>query len=115
MAGGFAGANARSVWCWYGAGFSGHGRLTAAEQGLNTAFGPLRADHFGDPVLTVKVSTEAAGWAIASWLITHANGYRIGTVRFAGYQWTAAGGQHGWLKARPSHRWPQSKLTVAFG
>ena len=115
MAGGFAGSNAHSVWCWFGSGFSGRARLAAAGQGLSTAFGPLQAGHFGDPVMTIKVSTLAGGWAVAFWLVTHASGFRIGTVRFAGYQWTAASGQHGWVKARPGHRWPQSKLTVAFG
>ncbi len=115
MADGFAGGKGRSIWCWYGTGFTRHGKLAAAEQGLTTAFGPQRVGHFGDPIMTVKVRSSSAGWSVASWLVTHAGSYRIGTVRFAGYQWTAAGGQHGWVKARPSRRWPSTKLTVAFG
>ncbi len=49
------------------------------------------------------------------WLVTHAGSYGIKTVRFCGYQWAAAQGQDGWVKARPSRRWPSAKLTVAFG
>lgn len=115
MAQGFSGSQARSVWCWYGAGFAGHGRLAAADDALAAAFGPLRVRHIGDPVVTVRVRDRAAGWAVTCWLITHAASYHINTVRFAGYQWTAARGQRGWRLVRPSRHWPAARLTVAFG
>jgi hypothetical protein len=115
MAAGFAGWSGRSTWCWYGSGISGRGKLAAAGQSLRTAFGPLRTGHFADPIMTVKVASQAVGWSVAVWLVTHASGYRISTVRFDGYQWTATQGQRGWLKDRPSRHWPSAKLTVAFG
>jgi hypothetical protein len=115
MAAGFAGWSGRSTWCWYGSGITGKSKLAAADQGLKTAFGPLRTGHFGDPIMTVRVASHAIGWSVAVWLVTHASSYRISTVRFGGYQWTAAQGQRGWLKDRPSRRWPTSRLTVAFG
>jgi hypothetical protein len=115
MATGFTGTAARSVWCWYGSGISGRGRLAAADRNLTAAFGWLRVRHAGDPIMTVKVPDRAAGWAVACWLVTHAASYRIDTVRFAGYQWLASHGQGGWRKARPSRHWPAARLTVAFG
>lgn len=115
MAGGFTGTAARSVWCWYASGISGHGQLASADRRLRAAFGRLRVRHIGDPILAVKVRDRAAGWAVASWLVTHAASYRISTVRFAGYQWLASHGQHGWRKVRPSRHWPAARLTVAFG
>jgi hypothetical protein len=115
MAAGFAGWSGRSIWCWYGTGIKGRGKLAAADQGMKTAFGPLRTGHFGDPIMTVKAASHAIGWSIAVWLVTHASSYGISTVRFDGYQWTATQGQRGWLKDRPSRHWPSSHLTVAFG
>ena len=115
MATGFTGMAARSVWCWYGSGIRGRGRLAAADRALTSAFGPLGVRHVGDPVVTVRVRNRAAGWAVACWLVTHAVSYRINTVRFAGYQWLASRGQKGWTKARPSRHWPAGRLTVAFG
>jgi hypothetical protein len=115
MAQGFSGSQARSVWCWYGSDISGRGQLAAAQRALTAAFGPLRARHAGDPVVTVRVRNRAAGWAVSCWLITHAASYRIDTVRFAGYQWTAADGQLGWRPARASRHWQTGRLTVVFG
>lgn len=115
MATGFTGAAPRSVWCWYGSGISGRRRLAAAEYHLMAAFGPLGIRRVGDPVTAVRVPDRGVGWAVACWLVTHAASYRIAAVRFAGYQWLASHGQKGWRKARPSRRWPSTRLTIAFG
>ena len=115
MATGFTGRAARSVWCWYGSGISGRGRLAAADRDLKAAFGRLRVRHAGDPVIAIRVPDRAAGWAVACWLVTHADRYRIDTVRFAGYQWLAAHGQKGWRKIRPSRHWTAARLTLVFG
>ena len=115
MATGFSGTEARSVWCWYGSHISGRARLAAADRSLRAAFGRLGVRHVGDPIMAVKVPDRAAGWAVASWLVTHASSFRIDSVRFGGYQWLASVGQKGWRKARPSRHWPAARLTVAFG
>jgi hypothetical protein len=115
MASGFSGASARSVWCWYGSPITGRRRLGAADRALRTAFGPLGVRHVGDPIVAVRVPDSAAGWAVATWLVTHAASYRIATVRYAGYQWQASRGEKGWRRARPQRHWPRGRLTVAFG
>lgn len=115
MATGFSGASAKRVWCWYGSRISGRGRLTAAEANLRAAFGRLAVRHVGDPIVAVRVPDRAAGWAVASWLVTHAASYRIDAVRFAGYQWLASHGQKGWRMARRPRHWPAARLTVAYG
>jgi hypothetical protein len=45
--------------------------------------------------LDVRVQ-PAEAWAVASWLVTHANAYGISDVHYGGYQWTAPAGTKGW-------------------
>lgn len=113
MAAGFYGHMAHSVWCWYGPSISGHGRLTAASAQLRRAFGRL-AINSGDPSRLVRVRKPATGWTVAAWLVTHASMYRITTVSYDGYSWTAAHAQRGWQPdTRRDRRTP--RLAVAFG
>jgi len=49
---------------------------------LNLAFGPSTLD---TPV------AAARGWTIASWLVGHAEQYRITSIRFGGREWTPRG------------------------
>jgi hypothetical protein len=115
MAGGFSGRRPHAVWCWYGAGIKGPHRLAAAGMDLRRAFGRLRITHVADPAMHVQVRSSSSGWAVASWLVTHASSFGISTVSYHGYQWTAAHGQKGWVKsARSSHR-PVARKAVAFG
>lgn len=115
LADGFVGNQARSVYCWYGNGISGHSDLAAADRDLVAAFGGARVRYVGDPVMAIHVSSHTAGWGVAFWLVTHAASYHLRTVRYAGYQWIAAHGQRGWRKDRPSRHWPGTPLTVAVG
>lgn len=114
MAAGFYGHMAHSVWCWYGSSISGRGRLAAASSQLRHAFGRLTIGDTGDPTMLVRVGEPAAGWTVATWLVTHASRYRIRTVSYDGFSWTAARAQSGW---RPQSRrgQPATRLAVAFG
>ena len=103
MATGFSGQSPHDVWCWYGTGVSGPDRLAAASRQLNRAFGRLAVDHVGDPTARVHVRSQAAGWAVAAWLVTHASSYGIKHVSYLGYQWTAAAGQKGWIRLTGKH------------
>ena len=51
---------------------------------------PALSRELGPSSLGVPVST-ARGWTIATWLVGHADQYRITAVRFAGLQWTPRG------------------------
>ncbi len=114
MAAGFYGHVARSVWCWYGSGISGHGRLAAASAQLRRTFGRLAINDPGDPAMQVRVSGPAAGWTVAAWLVTHASMYRIKVVSYDGFSWTAAHSQRGW-QPDPRRGRPATRLAVAFG
>jgi hypothetical protein len=57
-------------------------RPPSPEHALTEAFGPSTLD--------VPVAS-ARGWTIASWLVGHAQEYRITSVRYAGRQWTPDG------------------------
>jgi hypothetical protein len=115
MAAGFSGDAARAVWCWYGAGVARHARLAAAGRELARTFGPLRLRRAGDPTMLVQVRRPSAGWAVACWLVSHADSYGIRTVRFGGYQWTAAHGQKGWTRHLTRGHRPAEGRAVAFG
>jgi hypothetical protein len=51
---------------------------------------PALTEAFGPSTLNMPVAS-GRGWAIASWLVGHAEEYRITSVRFAGRQWTPKG------------------------
>jgi hypothetical protein len=68
------------------------------------AFGPLAAQKAasgGDaPALSVQVPHSSVGWAVAAWLVTHADQFRLHEVRYAGFRWPAPTGHTGWVKDR---------------
>ncbi len=111
----FTGSSPRAVWCWYGGRPARPARLTAAAAALAKAFGPLAAHRAGDPVLSVHVTSTRDGWAVAAWVVSHASAYGIGQVRYQGYQWTAAGGNKGWVRERARHRAPAPPGSVILG
>jgi hypothetical protein len=53
------------------------------------------------PAVAVRVEPEQA-WAVASWLVTHAQAYGISDVRYDGYQWAVSDGSRGWQPATGS-------------
>jgi len=95
----FTGASPRAVWCWP-AHAAGKAQLTPARRAMLEAFGPLPASQSpsaGDaPSLLVQASQPRLGWALAAWLVTHADRYRLHQVRYAGFQWPARAGRAGW-------------------
>jgi hypothetical protein len=115
MAYGFTGHRPHDVWCWYGSGVHRDRRIAAADATLTRAFGHLRIRHVGDPVTRVVVHSTSSGWAIATWLVAHAGKFGIQNVSFAGYEWTAAHGQKGWLQAPHRRHAPVDRKIVAFG
>jgi hypothetical protein len=72
------------------------------RQQLVRTFGRLAVHHgpASSSVLTadVQVQYRAAGWAVASWLVTHATAYGISNVLYAGYQWSEEAGSKGWTR-----------------
>jgi hypothetical protein len=111
MTSAFTGQWARSVYCWAGAGPKPARNLTGAEAALGHAFGTPGADRAvtaivtsgpaKSPTVAVRVQPGRA-WAVASWLVTHAQSYGISDVRYHGYQWTASDGSRGWRPATGS-------------
>jgi hypothetical protein len=96
MSGPFTGGTPHAVWCWYVSNPSAT-QVTPMRKALTRTFGRVSVrQNDGVPVVTVK--HPAAGWAVASWLVTHATTYGISTVRYAGYQWSASAGSRGWTR-----------------
>jgi hypothetical protein len=100
----FTGDRARAVWCWSPSQPSGRARLGAASKSLAHAFGPVGSTVADPPAvgdtLLVRAPGRDAGWAMAVWLVTHAQEYRISDVRYAGYEWQASAGSDGWTRDR---------------
>jgi hypothetical protein len=111
MAIAFTGQAAHAVWCWPGPGPQPARNLGAAQTALAAAFGTPGAGHpvagiatsgmAKAPAVAVRVEPQQA-WAVASWLVTHAQAYGISDVRYDGYQWTASDGSRGWRPATGS-------------
>lgn len=94
------------------------GRARSLAQGLTgragAAVGCRIHDVAGDPTtLAAELRTDyglhavdqahadpVRGWAVASWLVTHAREHRLTQVSYLGHTWKAASGR--WLTAGPS-------------
>jgi hypothetical protein len=106
LSGAFTGHAPHAVWCWYTPGSTQSSpaspAITPMRQELVRTFGPLavRRDTAAssNTVADVAVRHQTAGWAVASWLVTHATAYRISGVLYAGYQWSEAAGSKGWTR-----------------
>ncbi len=105
MSGAFTGGRPHAVWCWFPAGRPGSPDVASVRRQLVRTFGrldvrPAGRDPAGspDPAADVRVVHRAAGWAVASWLVTHAATYGISNVRYAGYQWSQTAGRRGWTQ-----------------
>ena len=101
MAGPFSGNRAHGVWCWYpqSSQTSAQTSLQAGKMRVELVrtFGQLDVQD-GAKSSMVRVRHPAAGWAVASWLVTHATAYGLTNVRYAGYQWNLTAGSHGWTR-----------------
>jgi hypothetical protein len=104
LAADFTGHSAHTVWCWSAAAAPARANLTAARRALTGTFGPMsshRAATPGDaPAMVVRAPRPALGWAVATWLVTHASSYGIHDVSYAGYQWRQSSGSSGWTLDR---------------
>jgi hypothetical protein len=103
LAAAFTGTAPHAVWCWYGSRATGPARLTAAARDLTRTFGPL----------AVHTASARDGWAVAAWLVSHADAYRIRVVRYRGYQWTTAEGSKGWTRERARGQAPPGSVVLS--
>lgn len=108
LAADFTGHSAHAVWCWSAGPTPAKANLTAASQGLVHAFGPIIphwvATPGDDPAMLVRAPRPAVGWAVASWLVTHASSYGIHDVRYAGFRWQESSGTSGWTRDKNQTR-----------
>jgi len=100
MATAFTGHNPHSVWCWYGQAIGAKPRQQVIGHELTRTFGPMPVQMAKDPQMVVRARDARSGWAVAAWLVSHAQQYDIDVVRYAGYRWTAASGSAGWTRDR---------------
>jgi hypothetical protein len=109
MSGAFTGGRPHAVWCWFAPGNSRGPKVAAVRRQLVRTFGSLdlrvRGGHQAAvaaapaaPAAEVRVRHRAAGWAVASWLVTHAESFGLSNVRYAGYQWSKTAGRQGWTR-----------------
>ncbi len=107
----FTGRLSHSVWCWYGQAIGVRPRQRAIRSELARTFGPMPVQIAKDPQMMVPARDARAGWAVAAWLVSHAQQYDIDVVRYAGYRWTAADGSAGWTRDRAPA--PPSELVLS--
>jgi hypothetical protein len=96
----FTGKAPHAVWCWSATPVTGDADIAPARAALRSTFGSLgqgRVTTLGDPSsLQLRPSDPAVGWAVASWLVTHAARYHIHSVRYGGFEWRESAGTSGW-------------------
>jgi hypothetical protein len=101
MTGAFTGQQEHAVYCWSGTDPPRRADLSGVTVGLANTFGAataLGATVGRNRTMQVRVTYPKFGWEVATWLVTHASSYGIHQVRFGGYQWQAAAGEHGWRR-----------------
>ena len=98
MTAAFTGQDPHAVWCRYTPAITGTARVRAVRLELVRTFGTHFTRATADPGLAVKVGSVRQGWVVATWLVAHAQQFRISVVRYAGYRWTAAAGSRGWAR-----------------
>jgi hypothetical protein len=108
LAGYFTGQQPHGVSCWYAP--AGQADLTGAVRRMTQTFGPqgradvviaistVRSARKNQGSVAVLHAQRGAAWAVASWLVAHAQAYRLSEVRYAGYEWKAADGSMGWRR-----------------
>jgi hypothetical protein len=114
LAGAFYGAQPHALWCYY-ADPPGKARMAAAATALAGTFGPLRLSRLRDPAMVIRVRRPAAGWAVAGWLITHADSYGISDVRYRGYEWLRGHGTGKWVHGPAGPGAQADPDAVVFG
>jgi hypothetical protein len=102
----YTGRRAMAVHCWFPPGRQTKERRAAALREMRRAFGPgappVRADG-------VAVGSRRAGWAVASWAVSHAEGYGLKEIRYAGRHWTSGNGYAGWTKDKKA---PDDRVVI---
>lgn len=93
LAQGYTGRHPAAVHCWFSPDKRTSPRRTEAIKELRRAFGSLAMD--GDAVV---IESPRAGWSVASWGVSHAQGYGLTEVRYAGKRWSAEDGYSGWTE-----------------
>lgn len=73
-------------------------RAAQVRASLTPAFGPVRVAVGSGGRLEVPVSSKPHGWAVASYLVAHAQRLGISTVGYRGHEWSA-GSNRGWQTA----------------
>jgi hypothetical protein len=97
MSGPFTGGRPHAVWCWYPQSSQTSPQMSKLRAELQRTFGQLEVRDDASSS-AVRVSRPTAGWAVASWLVTHATAYGLTNVRYAGYQWSLTAGSDGWTR-----------------
>lgn len=114
LAGGFYGTTPHALWCYYN-GTAGKARLAAAAKALTGTFGRMPTARAGDPAIAMRVPRAREGWALAGWLITHAQSYGISNVRYRGYEWLRGHGTGKWVPTPATARTRADPDAVVFG
>jgi hypothetical protein len=101
MTGAFTGQQKHAVYCWSATKPPRRADLNGVSGGLADTFGMATTQGVTlgrSRTMQVHVAYPKFGWEVATWLVTHAPSYGLHQVRFSGYQWTAAAGEHGWRR-----------------
>ncbi|RAY14476.1 hypothetical protein DPM19_16115 [Actinomadura craniellae] len=92
IAEGYTGRRPAAVRCWFTPRKRTEPRRAEAVRELRRAFGSRLPATGG----TVRVPHTRAGWAVASWAVSHAQAFGLTEIQYAGKHWRADHGHDGW-------------------
>jgi hypothetical protein len=110
----FTGERRHAVYCWWPSAMPRRANRGAITRELAATFGTAAADGAttsGRNGLVLPAERPGAGWAMATWLVTHAPRYGIHEISFGGYYWRATAGAKGWR--RDPGPLPRSAIKVS--
>lgn len=104
MAAAYTGRVPGAVRCWYPP--NKRKKQAQTRQALDALAKTLKRSDTPDGITAPSVR---AGWAMATWMVAHAQPYGLHEVRYAGRRWRATEGHDGWTK---DDRAPTDRIIV---
>jgi hypothetical protein len=95
LAAAYTGRRRAAVRCWFSPKWRTEPRRTEAFQELRRSLGTTTVS--GNTVVAPSIR---GGWVLASWAVSHAQGYGLTEIRYAGRRWRSSDGHAGWTKDR---------------
>ncbi len=95
---GFTGESPAAVTCWYPRPEGVRPKSAESADALRRTFG-ARFTQDGTGITLPEKATDAVGWSVATWAMTHARAYGFTEVRYGDRRWRPQESHDGWAES----------------